>query len=1221
MMRKLFFYIILFFLSLQVKGQTAVIENPYLKFSELSISDGLDNTQVLALFQSHDGYIWIGTFKGLFRYDGFRCKPIKVSADSSFNQKSQLITYLTENRNHELMVGTANGLFIYNSQLESFSELEGFSTDTLNETHTFIRAIGTDSTEVIWVETADGFLHSFNSETLQKESFAHYPPGMTMTYFYHSIFLEDENNLWIGGRYMGIYHFNRQTQKFSLIKNNPEDPRSKRDEDIAFYFRDSDGEIWVGGTDGLYTFDTKTKIFNKRLAVSSFSMIEENGNLWVGTGNGIFILNKKTGIFQHVQHDENNPNSITANHIHKLFKDRAGNIWIGTLDGISIFHPSKNKFNHIYHIPGNDQTPVSNHITSLMQDNENRIWAGSENQGLECFNENLEKIYHYSSESPPPFQLVSNNISTLMQDSEGDIWVGQWSGKGLNIINPGKKINSHWSLLKDEMKADWYYDFLQDKSNNYWIAIWGGQGLYRYNKSNMAIDSERFASMAISDRQAIKIVLFDGALVWVAFTNQNRLVAYSPQADRYFFYSKDHYNPFGYIQIFDIRQFRSKIQFSTIDKNIILDKSNDFEITSVENTIDSSPKQLPEIDGYKIFDYLGNVNGSSWAATDKGLLQISKDKTFVNYKLSEQNMHCDTLYSISFEPPDKLWIGTAIGLCYFNIQGKKFTPIIINDNAYLSSRLTRFLYEDSRGTLWVGTTDMGLMAYNKDTHKFTYYKDNPSDSAAFWGSEARCMLEDQKNRLWIGGNGLNQFFPQTGKFVHLTTKNGLADNTVLAILEDKSGNLWLSTNNGISCYNPEANAFINYSENDGLQQNQFTSAAFQLSDGRLMFGGKNGINIIDPDRIQTNPNPPPVVLTNFQIFNETHTEYLKKSEILELNYQQNYFSFEFAALDFSDPAANSYAYQLINFDDNWIFTSAERPFARYTNVEPGEYIFRVKAANSDGIWNNEGLSIPVIISPPFWKTSWFYGLVVILIFGLVYIYIKNREKKIMDKNRLLVMEQKLLRSQMNPHFIFNSLSSIQSFIFENNPVEAGSYLSRFAELIRSILYNSREEYISLEKELKTLNNYLELQQLRYNRNFDYLVEVDPELFPEDVYIPPMLAQPFIENAIEHGLKNLDKQGSLNIRFLLKDNLINIFVEDNGIGLQASKDFKDGRAKEHKSLATIITNERIAILNKSFRKYIYSMTTEDITNTDGTVAGTRVSFILPLIDNLPSINTV
>ena len=201
---------------------------------------------------------------------------------------------------------------------------------------------------------------------------------------------------------------------------------------------------------------------------------------------------------------------------------------------------------------------------------------------------------------------------------------------------------------------------------------------------------------------------------------------------------------------------------------------------------------------------------------------------------------------------------------------------------------------------------------------------------------------------------------------------------------------------------------------------------------------------------------------------------------------------------------------------------------------------------------------------------------------------------------------------MNPHFIFNSLSSIQSFIFENNPIEAGSYLSRFAELIRSILYNSREEFITIEKEIKTLQNYLDLQQLRYNKKFDYILDIDPLIQPDLIRIPPMFAQPFIENAIEHGIKHLEGQGFISVSFTLMAEIksVLLIIEDNGIGIKASKKIKRKTPKNHTSLATVIANERMEIFNKGRKKKQFIMKIVDVKDADGNVKGTKVKFLIP-----------
>ncbi|MAE08293.1 MAG: hypothetical protein CL661_05985 [Bacteroidetes bacterium] len=605
-----------------------------------------------------------------------------------------------------------------------------------------------------------------------------------------------------------------------------------------------------------------------------------------------------------------------------------------------------------------------------------------------------------------------------------------------------------------------------------------------------------------------------------------------------------------------------------------------------------------------------------WAGTNNGLYNIKKKRIINSFISSDTNVNTllgNSVLSLAFDKKGDLWIGTDRGLCLLEQNADTILRQSKREGKYLSSRLTRCIYEDREGNIWVGTTDKGINKIEANTGKIIQYKNNLQDSTTFWGKDATCFLQDVAGNIWIGGFGLNRYDPEAESFAHYTESDGLANNYVMGILEDSSGNLWISTQNGLSKFDPVNNTFENFFSQDGLQDNEFTVASEKLKNNHLMFGEKNGLNIIDPESIRKNEIAPNISISNFMIFDKQTDYGFPQTKKIELEYDQNYFSFDYAAHDFSFPSKNKYAYKLENFDPEWFYTDASNRKAKYTNVPPGDYIFRVKAANNDGVWNEDGTAVELVINPPFWKTLWFYFLEGLLFVLLIVAYIKYREKNIKEKNKLLLVEQKLLRSQMNPHFIFNSLTSIQSFIFENNPIEAGSYLSKFSELIRSILYNSREEYISLEKEISTLKNYLEIQQLRYNKMFDYEIDVDSEIDIEMIAVPPMLAQPFIENSVEHGIKDLPGKGFISIKFSLSDESIFMIIEDNGIGVEASKKLKDGKAKEHKSLATIITKERITILNSKLKRKSFSIQITDIVGRDGKVEGTRIKFIIPFLE--------
>ncbi len=378
------------------------------------------------------------------------------------------------------------------------------------------------------------------------------------------------------------------------------------------------------------------------------------------------------------------------------------------------------------------------------------------------------------------------------------------------------------------------------------------------------------------------------------------------------------------------------------------------------------------------------------------------------------------------------------------------------------------------------------------TGKIKQYLSDLQDSTAFLGKDATCVLQDKTGTIWAGGFGLNKYLLEKETFIHYTETDGLANNYVMGILEDNSGNLWISTQNGLSKFDPLTKIFENFFSKDGLQGNGFTLASSNLKNGYLMFGGKNGLNIFNPEKIRRNLIQPDISISSFMIFDKETKYKFPQTKVVELKHNHNYFSFEFAALDFSFPSENKYAYKLENFDPEWFYTNASDRKARYTNVPLGEYVFRVKASNNDGVWNETGASVELIIKPPFWKTVWFYFLEGLLFVLVIVAYIKYREKNIKEK------------------------------------------------------------------------------------------------------------------------------GYISIKFSLLDGAILLIVEDNGIGIEASKKMKDKKAKEHKSLAIIITKERMGILNKGKKKKSCSMQIKEIigdpdSKSGGKVVGTRVEFVIPYLE--------
>ncbi|NOX48621.1 MAG: hypothetical protein GXO89_16765 [Chlorobi bacterium] len=503
----------------------------------------------------------------------------------------------------------------------------------------------------------------------------------------------------------------------------------------------------------------------------------------------------------------------------------------------------------------------------------------------------------------------------------------------------------------------------------------------------------------------------------------------------------------------------------------------------------------------------------------------------------------------------------------------------------------------------------------------------PGDKNSLSNNTIFAIYEDKTGIIWVGtsGGGLNRLNPRTGNIKSYTTKDGLPNNVIYGILEDDAGHLWISSNLGLSKFYKLAEQFVNYDVKDGIQSNEFNlGACYKDNDGIFYFGGMNGYNEFDPLKIIHNPNPPVVVITNFRKFNDVqHHEYFN-DDTIELNYDDNYFSFEISALDYTNPAKNQYKYRLDNIDKDWVFTEAGNRLAEYKRVRPGTYTFKANGSNNDGVWNKEGVSLMVVVHPPWWE-SWSFRILAIMLVIAAFWYLNFRrarkirrkqevqEKMLEIEKQLFDLEQKTLRLQMNPHFIFNSLNSIQSYIINHNAELAVVYLSKFSQLMRLILANSGSKFIVLKEELRSLNYYLELEKLRFDNKFDFNISVDKDIDDEFMAIPTMIIQPYVENAIIHGLLNKEGKGMIDIRFVLHRETIRCTVTDNGIGREKAMQLSRNSGIIKKSQGMMITKSRLEILNKQYGEE-FSVEVFDPKDEKGNSLGTEVKLVIHYIED-------
>jgi signal transduction histidine kinase len=460
--------------------------------------------------------------------------------------------------------------------------------------------------------------------------------------------------------------------------------------------------------------------------------------------------------------------------------------------------------------------------------------------------------------------------------------------------------------------------------------------------------------------------------------------------------------------------------------------------------------------------------------------------TFRHYTKGDRpdQLNNDAVYAVFEDSRGKIWMGTNGG--GVNVLDPS-TGVITkyrndpNDNTSLGGDYVRCFFEDRQGKIWVGSTG-GVSVFDPSTKRFTNYSQN---NTSIESDVIYCIYQDSRANMWIGslGGGLVQLNPRTKEIISYTTKEGLPDNTINGIVEDDKGCLWISTNNGISRFDPLKRTFKNMDLDNGLQSFEFSlGACLKTRSGEILFGGINGFNVVHPDHLIKNDVVPPIVISDFKIFNKSVnagqedsplTEDILQTRKINLSYRQSIISFDFTALNFTAPEKNQYAYKLEGFDRDWIYCGTSHT-ATYTNLDPGKYVFRVKASNNDGVWNEKGTSVVIIITPPFWQTWWFRLISVALLLTGVYAIYKMRVRA-MNQQRQALERQVRERTQSLAQM------TIEERKAREEADEANRELERKNKELEQFAYVASHD---MQEPLRTISSFVDLLHEQYKDRFD-----------------------------------------------------------------------------------------------------------------------------------------
>jgi ligand-binding sensor domain-containing protein len=865
--------------------------------------------------------------------------------------------------------------------------------------------------------------------------------------------------------------------EFTIYRSNPSDPDALRNDAIFCLLVDSRENLWIGTRGGgLHRYDNKMDRFvyydlNLTFNVIRCIMEDSMDNLWIGTNSGLFLLNRETGTYIKFDHNSLDPFSLAQNMVNTMAEDIYGNMWIGTPEyGLEQFDRQSGTFTHFGPQSDKmDKIPLD-YINVLYADNQGYLWIGSDRHGLAVYNisdKSLEK-YPVLLDQVDPGGLNHYHIEAILPENENKMWIATFGG-GLSLLDRSNSTFQHFYYFEDvdgSLSKNSLYSVFKDRWGNLWVGTEGG-GL---NFSDAY--KKQFAHFRTHTGDASSL------------SANSILTVLGDKPGRFWLGSDD-----GGLNYFDSRT--GKFQ------RFYHDPDNPGSIS--QDVITSLCK---------------DQNGGIWVGSaSRGLNLLDQSNfSFTSFEHDpgdDNSLSNNNIYSIFEDSRSRFWVGTnGGGLNLFEKASGRSQRFMHNeyDHRSLSNNYITDIFEDSGGNVWIGTWE-GLNRLEEHGTTFNRYFYSYQDSTSISNNEITFLFEDSKDRLWVGTyGGLNLYDRSSNSFIHYSEREGLPNNVICSIQEDSHGYLWISTFEGISRFHPDNMTVRNYDINDGLQGNQFNIRASAISpSGEMLFGGINGFNYFHPDSIHDNPNKPMVHLTGFRLYNrkvkiggdDTPLETsIWETELLSLKHYQSTFTFEFTALNYSSSENCRYKYKLEDFDENWVDNETGRA-ANYTNVPPGKYTFRVIASNNDGIWEEEGIALNIIIHPPYWATWWFRILVTILAVSIALLIHqlrvynikrqkKNLEKEVSIRTKEVVQQKSEIETQADSLRKANKeiINKNITLEFQKEEIETQ------AEEIRRMNVLLRSRNINLTRDVKEKSKALVMQKRVTFEEFR-------EIYPDD----------------------------------------------------------------------------------------------------------------------------
>jgi PAS domain S-box-containing protein len=794
--------------------------------------------------------------------------------------------------------------------------------------------------------------------------------------------------------------------------------------------QDRQGFIWIGTEDGLNRYDGyKFRIYRPSDDPKSISDVynravfeDSRGDIWVGTNLGLNLYNRDQDNFTRFLNDPQDPQSLSSNLVSAICESRSGTIWIGTDGGLNALDPKTLKFTRFVRESSAEGTSERRAIRSIIEDKSGLLWLAT-NGGLHAFDPQTGRITRYAHDPGDPRSLSSDQVISLYEDGDGTIWVGT-DGGGLNALD--RKTGKFTRYRNDyrnprSLSNDSVYVIRRDRAGILFVGTYDGLNLFDDQaKDFTVIRNNPFIPSSLSYNYVVSFMEDRTGILWIG--TQGKGVNKYDTNRKKFRTIKQTPGISGGIVSDSLRAFAedasSNLWIGSEDRGLdYWDRK-----ANAHSYIQYNPLNPSGLSSNLIYAMTFDKSGRLWIGTlDGGLNRLDpRTRTFTHFRYDPADpgsLRNNSVRALCQDHLGTLWVGTVGGGLNRYIPGKNAFISYRNDPDKpdsLSFNVIRALYEDRSGMLWVGTYGGGLNKFDPQKETFVRYRNRPGDHSSLSNDYIMSINGDAGGNIWIGTvNGLNKFDPKTEKFTTYSYAEGFPNSTIYGVLVDDTNRIWVSSNKGLAWFNPETLAVKAYDVSDGLQGDEYAGGScYKAKTGELFFGGADGFNCFFPDQIIQNPFPPAVVLTDFQIYNKpvpigkevngriVLEKAIWSTESLTLNFRDRLISFEFAALHFAAPEKNRFAYMMEGLEKEWNEVS-DRRFVSYTNLPAGRYTFRVKAANGDGLWNNDGVSVRIRVVPPFYKTVWFIGLAVLAVLLTASGYVGTRVQRARRRTALL----------------------------------------------------------------------------------------------------------------------------------------------------------------------------------------------------------------------------